>query len=73
MKKDLRKNQKTILKKKFRVDEEYRVWKYYVRKHRYIKLVTTVKRRNYLTSEPNYCTRKYFTEHLLKIERNLSI
>ena len=31
-----------------------------VRKHRDIKLVTTDKRRNQLTSEPNYHTSKYF-------------
>ena len=36
-----------------------------VRKHRYIKLVTTERRRNLLSiSEPNYHTRKVFTEHL---------
>ena len=39
-----------------------------VRKHRDIKLVTTEKRRNYLVSEPNYHTTKFFTEHLLAIE-----
>ena len=38
------------------------------RKHRYIKLVTTERRRNYLVSEPNYHTTKLFTEHLLAIE-----
>ena len=32
-----------------------------VRKHRDIKLVTTNKRRNQLTSEPNYHTTKYFS------------
>ena len=31
-----------------------------VRKHRGIKFVTTIKRRNYLVSEPNYRTTKYF-------------
>ena len=35
-----------------------------VRKHRDIKLVTTT-RRNYLVSEPNYHTTKFFTENLL--------
>ena len=42
----------------------------YVRKHKNIKLVTTRKerRRNYLVSEPNYQTRKFFTENLLAIE-----
>ena len=32
-----------------------------VGKHRNIKLVTTEKRRNYLVSEPNYHTTKFFT------------
>ena len=39
-----------------------------VRKHRYIKLVTTSKRRNYLVSELNYHTTKWFSENLLAIE-----
>ena len=39
-----------------------------VRKHRNIKLVTTESRRNYLVSEPNYHTTKFFTENLLAIE-----
>ena len=39
-----------------------------VRKHRDIKLVTTDKRRNQLLSEPNYHTRKWFSENLLAIE-----
>ena len=38
-----------------------------VRKHGDIKLVTT-ERRNYLVSEPNYHTTKFFTEYLLAIE-----
>ena len=38
-----------------------------VRKHRDIKLATTG-RRNYLVSEPNYDTTKFFTEKLLSIE-----
>ena len=38
------------------------------RKHRDIKLVTTERRRNYLVSEPNYHTTKFFTENLLAIE-----
>ena len=33
------------------------------RKHRDIKLVTTERRRNYLVSEPNYHTTKFFTEN----------
>ena len=39
-----------------------------VRKHRDMKLVTTDKRRNYLVSEPNYHTTKYFSENLLAIQ-----
>ena len=39
-----------------------------VRKYRDIKLVTTQRRRNYLVSEPNYHTRKFFTEHLSIME-----
>ena len=36
--------------------------------NRYIKLVTTDKRRNQLASEPNYHTTKYFSENLMAIE-----
>ena len=39
-----------------------------MRKHRDIKLVTTKRTRNYLVSEPNYHTTKFFTENLLAIE-----
>ena len=39
-----------------------------VRTHRDIKLVTRDKRRNYLVSEPNYYTTKWFSENLLAIE-----
>ena len=39
-----------------------------LRKHRDIKLVTTDKRRNRLVSEPNYHTKKWFSENLLAIE-----
>ena len=39
-----------------------------VRKHRDIKLVTTVKRKNQLVSEPNYHRTKWFSEKLLAIE-----
>ena len=39
-----------------------------VRKHRDIKLVTTGRKRNYLVSEPNYHTTKFFTENVLAIE-----
>ena len=39
-----------------------------VRKYRYIKLVTTDKRRNQLASEPNYHTTKHFSDNLMAIE-----
>ena len=39
-----------------------------LRKRKDIKLVTTERRRNYLVSEPNYHTTKFFTENLLAIE-----
>ena len=39
-----------------------------VRKHRDIQLVTTEKRRNYLISEPDYHSTKFFTESLLETE-----
>ena len=43
-----------------------------VRKHGNIKLVTTEKRINYLISQPNYHTTKFFTENLLAIEMKKS-
>ena len=39
-----------------------------VRKHRDIKLVTTDEKRNKLVSEPNYHTKKHFSENLFAIE-----
>ena len=39
-----------------------------VRKHRNTKFVTTERRKNYLVSEQNYYTTKFFTENLLAIE-----
>ena len=36
-----------------------------VLKHRDIKLATTEIRKNYLVSEPNYHTTKFFTENIL--------
>ena len=39
-----------------------------VRKHRDIKLVTTERRRNYLLSEPNCHTTKFFIEYFLAIK-----
>ena len=38
------------------------------KKHTDMKLVTTDKARNYLMSEPNYHSTKFFTEILLAIE-----
>ena len=39
-----------------------------VRKRRDIKLITTERRRNYVLSEPNCHTTKFFTENVLAIE-----
>ena len=39
-----------------------------VRKHRDIKFVATERRKNYLVSEPNYHTTKFFKVKLLVIE-----
>ena len=39
-----------------------------LRKHRDTKFATTEKRNNYLVSEPNYHSVKFFTEYLLAIE-----
>ena len=39
-----------------------------LRKHRYVKLVTTKRWRNYLASEPNYHTATFFKKNLLAIE-----
>ena len=39
-----------------------------IRKYRHIKLVTTERKRNYLVSDPNHHTTKFFTENLLTIE-----
>ena len=45
-----------------------------IRKHRDTKLVTTERRRNYLVSESNYQTTKFFTENLIAIEmKNMEI
>ena len=38
-----------------------------VREHRNINFVTAERRRNYLVSEPNYHTTKFFTKNLLEI------
>ena len=39
-----------------------------VRKPRYIKLVITKAKRNYLVSEPNYLATKFLLENLIAIE-----
>ena len=39
-----------------------------MRQHRNNKLATTERGRNYLVSEPNYHTTKFFTENLLSTE-----
>ena len=39
-----------------------------VRKHRNVKLVTAERKINYLVSELNYCSTKFFTENLLAKE-----
>ena len=39
-----------------------------VRKHRYMKLVTTEEKRRKLVSKPNYHTTKHFSKKLLAIE-----
>ena len=39
-----------------------------VRKHRNIKLIATKRKRNYLVSQPNYHTTKFFTKILLATE-----
>ena len=39
-----------------------------VRNHRYIKLVTSEKRRKQLVSKPNYHSCKTFSDHLMAIE-----
>ena len=39
-----------------------------LKKRRDIKLVTTEKRRNYLLSEPNYHTNKFFSGNLFATE-----
>ena len=39
-----------------------------MRKHRNAKLVTTERRGNYLVSDPNYQTTKFFKEKFLEVE-----
>ena len=35
---------------------------------KHIKLIAAERRRNYLRSEPSYCTTKFFTENLFALE-----
>ena len=68
---DLRKNAKNDFEKyffKLMNNTVFRKTMENVRKHRDIKTVTAEGRRNYLVSEQNYHTTKFFTEHLLAIE-----
>ena len=46
------------------LEKLWKIWE----KNRDIKLGTTERRRNYLLSEPNYHTAKFFKENLIKIE-----
>ena len=46
------------------LEKLWKIWE----KNRDIKLDTTERRRNYLLSEPNYHTAKFFKENLIKIE-----
>ena len=47
-------------------DEGFGKTKENVRNFKDIEVVTTERRRNYLVSEPNYHTAKFFTEHILQ-------
>ena len=60
---DLRKKEKHYFEKAFLKLMDNTVFKktmINVRKHRNIKLVTTLRRRNYLVSEPNYHITKIY-------------
>ena len=64
-----KKSQKEFWKRIFQVDNTFFGNSMEnVRKHRNIKLVTAERRKNYVVSEPNYHTTKFFTESLLAIE-----
>ena len=68
---DLRKQTKSDFKKDFSKLMNNAVFGKTIKnviKHRDIKLMATEKSRNYLLSELNYHTTKFFTEHLLAIE-----
>ena len=43
-----------------------------MRKYKNLKLVTTERRRNYLVSEPNYHTKRFFTDNFFTIEMKKS-
>ena len=61
---DLRKKTKTDTEKDFLKlmnNSDFEKSMKNVRKHRDIKLFTAERRRNYLVSEPNYHTSKFFT------------
>ena len=71
----LRKNAKNNFEKEFfKLTNNFwknNFWENYEKcekKRRIIKLVTTERRRDYLVSEPNYYTTKFFTENSLAIE-----
>ena len=67
---DLRKNAKNDFENDhFKLMNDAVFWKTLenLRKHRHIKLVITERRRNYLLSEQNYNTTKFFTENYLAI------
>ena len=71
----LRKNAKNNFEKEFfKLTNNFwknNFWENYgkcEKKRRIIKLVTTERRRDYLVSEPNYHTTKFFTENSLAIE-----
>ena len=70
----LRQKAKIILRKFFKlmINAVFQKTLENVRKHRNIKLVTTERRRNYLVSEPNYHTTKFFRENLVAIEMRKS-
>ena len=68
---DLRKKAQNDLEKDFFLllnNEVFGTTMENMRKHRGIWLATTEKRRNYIVSEPNYHTAKFFAEHLLAID-----